>query len=475
MSFAKLPNLAVSIALGITFVGRMSLAATDGGPPSTPKPNIVVILADDLGWGELGAQGKQDIPTPNIDSISINGIRATQGYVSGPYCSPTRAGLLTGRYQTRFGHEFNEGSGASADTEFGLPVDQTTIAQRLKDEGYATAAIGKWHLGQAPQFRPTKRGFDEFFGTLANTPYFHPKLLDSRVSSDPAVVEDESFYSTDAYAERAVEWIESHRSHPFLLYLPFNAQHGPLQAPQKYLDRFDRIENPKRKEFAAVLSAFDDAVGQVLAAIKRHDLEENTLIIFLADNGGPTQQTTSNNLPLRGFKATTLEGGVRVPFFIQWKGRLPAGRVFEHPIIQLDILPTALAAAGATVDPSWQLDGVNLLPYLEGKQSLAPHDALFWRFGDQWAVRKGDWKLVASRVDHFQTQLFNLSDDKEELHDLAAAHPDKVSELKQLWNEWNAHNIPPRWKPRPQNSQQRQNQVRVGRRTAYAAAEAPNR
>lgn len=464
MQIITTPRVARSIVALVTLasLAPSSLAAER-------QPNIVVILADDLGWGELGAQGKKDIPTPHIDSISSNGVRFTQAYVSGPYCSPTRAGLVTGRYQTRFGHEFNEG-GASG--EFGLPLNQTTIAQRLKDQGYATAAIGKWHLGSAPQFRPTQRGFDEFYGTLGNTPYYHPQLLDSRKSPDPVRVEDDDFYTTDAYAARAVEWIDSHRDKPFFLYLPFNAQHGPLQAPEKYLSRFDAIQNPTRKQFAAVLSAFDDAVGRVLEALRKNGLEEDTLVIFLADNGGPTQQTTSNNLPLRGAKATTLEGGVRVPFFVQWKGRLPAGKTDERPIIQLDILPTALAAAGAPIDPSWQLDGVNLLPYLEGQQSAAPHESLFWRFGEQWAVRHGDWKLVASRVDQFQPQLFNLKDDSSELFDKSAEHPEKVAELTALWGKWNAGNAPPLWKPRPQNLQRRQAQRRVGGANSVTSAAA---
>jgi arylsulfatase A-like enzyme len=433
-------------------------------------PNVVVILGDDIGWGEFGVQGKKDIPTPHIDSIATDGVRFTQGYVSGPYCSPTRAGLLSGRYQTRFGHEFNEGGGANPNSKFGLRLDQVTLAKRLKDQGYATAAIGKWHLGAAPQFRPTARGFDEFYGTLANTPYLHPQLVDSRKSPDPVRVEDESYYTTDAYAERAVQWIAAHKDKPFFLYLPFNAQHGPLQPPQKYLDRFDGIANPKRKEFAATLSAFDDAVGDILATLKEQKLDDKTLVLFLSDNGGPTQQTTSNNLPLRGHKATTLEGGVRVPFFAKWPGKIPAGVVYDHPIIQLDIAPTALAAAGVQVDPSWKLEGVNLLPYVTGENSAKPHEDLFWRFGDQWAVRHGDWKLVASREDQNQAQLFNLANDKEELHDLSIDHPEKVAELRAIWEAWNVDNVPPAWKPKPQNAGNGQGR-QARRRAASASAE----
>jgi arylsulfatase A-like enzyme len=442
------------------------------------KPNIVVILADDLGWGELGAQGNKEIPTPNIDSIASGGIKFTNGYVSGPYCSPTRAGLLTGRYQTRFGHEFNPGGPKAQE---GLPLEEKTIADRLKAAGYATGAIGKWHLGAQPDFRPSKRGFDDFYGTLANSAFFHPEIVDTRKSDDPVKVTEEGFYTTDAYATRAVEWIGEHKAEPFFLYLPFNAQHAPLQATQKYLDRFAHIEDPKRKTFAAMLSALDDAVGQVLGSLEKNGVAENTLVVFLTDNGGPTGQTTSSNLPLRGFKATTLEGGVRVPFYAQWKGHLPAGKVYEHPVIQLDILPTALALAGAPVSESENLDGVNLLPYLEGKEQGPPHESLYWRFGQQWAVRDGNWKLVASRIDGFKPQLFNLAEDIGETNDLSAENPEKVTELKAKWDEWNEGNVPAKWTPDPQKKKagakkkagSRNPAARRARRAARAAAESP--
>lgn len=404
------------------------------------RPNVIVFLSDDEGYGELGCQGNREIPTPHIDSIAQNGLRFTQGYVSGPYCSPTRAGLLTGRYQTRYGHEFNPSKPGA-----GLPLSETTMANRLKALGYATACIGKWHLGSEPDQRPPKRGFDEFYGTLQNSPFFHPQLVDSRVSPDPAKVEDPNFYTTDAYAERAVDWIERHKGGPFFLYFPFNAQHAPLQATKKYLDRFPSIADEKRRTFAAMMSAKDDAVGRVLAKVREIGQEENTLVVYVADNGGPTQVTTSKNDPLRGYKATTLEGGVRVPFLMQWKGRLPAGKTYDFPVIQLDLLPTAIAAAGGASDPSWKLDGVNLLPYLTGENAGRPHDALYWRFGEQWAIRQGDWKLVSSRVDGPDPRLFNLAEDIGEASDLAAKLPEKVKELRAAWDKWNAEQAKPLW------------------------------
>jgi arylsulfatase A-like enzyme len=421
-------------------------------PAADRKPNVIVFLSDDVGYAEYGFQGAKDIPTPHIDSIAKNGVRFTSGYVSGPYCSPTRAGLLTGRYQTRFGHEFNEGGPTGTNKGFGLPVEEKTMADRLRALGYATACVGKWHLGGGPNFIATARGFDEFYGTVANTPFFNPpNFIDTRVSPKVTPVKDENFYTTDAYAARAVDWIGKQADKPFFLYLPFNAQHAPLQATKKYLDRFPNIADEKRKTFAAMMSAMDDAVGAVLAKVREMKQEENTLVFFLSDNGGPTQQTTSKNDPLRGRKATTLEGGVRVPFCVQWKGKIPAGKVYDNPIIQLDILPTAVAAAGGKVEPDWKLDGVDLLPYLTGTNAGKPHETLYWRFGPQWAIRKGDFKLVVNNVDGVgkPPALYNLAEDIGESKDLATANPEKAKELHDAWKAWNAEQMEPRWRPMP--------------------------
>jgi arylsulfatase A-like enzyme len=430
-------------------------AFVSAAEPAARKPNVIIFLSDDVGWGEYGFQGSKDIPTPNIDSIATNGVRFTNGYVSGPYCSPTRAGLMTGRYQTRFGHEFNGGGGAGA-KGFGLPLSETTIADRLRKLGYATCAVGKWHLGGPPEFLPTKRGFDEFYGTVANTPYFKPPhFVDSRVSEQVTPVTDESFYTTDAYADRATEWIAKQKDKPYFLYLPFNAQHGPLQATKKYLDRFPNIADEKRRTFAAIMSAMDDAVGRVLQQVRDAGQEENTLIFFFSDNGGPTQQTSSNNGPLRGFKATTSEGGVRIPFCAQWKGKIPAGTVYEKPIIQLDILPTVIIAAGGMIDPAWKLDGVDLMPHLTGKADAKPHETLYWRFGEQWAIRKGDWKLVASRIDQNKPRLINLAADIAEANDLSDKEPEKLKELQAHYDAWNKEQAEPLWK-QPANANRRQ-------------------
>lgn len=434
------------------------LLAADGG--AGRKPNIIVILADDLGYGELGCQGNKQIPTPNIDSIAANGVRFTNGYVSCPVCSPTRAGLMTGRYQERFGHEFNPGgAAANPQTVIGLPLSETTIAARLKSAGYTTGLVGKWHLGHEAKYRPQDRGFDEIFGFLGGAHAYMEPGKNNASNANNAIMRgsqpvDEKEYLTDALTREAVAFVERHKEKPFFLYLAYNAVHAPLQAPQKYLDRFKNITDQKRLPFAAMLSAMDDGVGNVLATLRKNNLEENTLIFFLADNGGPTPSTTSINDPLRGFKGQVFEGGVRVPYMVQWKGRIPAGKVMDKPVISLDIAPTALAAAGATSADA-KFDGVNILPALEG--SGTPHDALFWRFGSQYAIRHGNWKLL--KTADGKPELYDLASDIGEKNDLAAKNPEKVKELQARYDKWNAELATPLWKggksvkrPAPQNN-----------------------
>lgn len=445
-------------------------------PRQASHPNILIILADDLGYGETGFQGyARDIPTPHLDSIAANGIRFTNGYVSCPYCSPTRAGLLTGRYQERTGHEFNP---APRNTVIygdapGLALSERTIGDRLRAAGYATGWFGKSHQGLTPAQHPTNRGFDEFYGFLQGA-HSYRRLRDDYLpqgnevnailrGTTPVSASDEdldSYYTTDAFAREAVNFIEKNKDRPWLAYLAFNAVHAPLEATETYESRFANITDPKRRHFAAMLSALDDGVGRVLASLRAQGLEENTLIFFLSDNGGPTAQITSGNGPLRGYKTQTWEGGIRVPFAVQWKGRLPAGRVENNPVIQLDILPTALAAAGVPVQADWKIDGVNLLPYLSGQQASLPPRALFWRFGPQLAIRHGDWKLVKAidrsdlaRIESAEpatlkgAQLYNLATDIGETTNLAAQEPAKVRELAALWQNWNATLAPARWRP----------------------------
>ena len=408
-------------------------------------PNIVLIVADDLGYHDIGVYGLKDIPTPHIDSLAKNGVRFTNGYVSCPVCSPTRAGLMTGRYQQRFGHEFNPGPANQAAEDFGLPLTETTIADHLKRAGYATGMVGKWHLGYKPQFHPQKRGFDEFFGFLGGAHSYLDALEDSAnpILRGTEPVEDVG-YLTDAFGREAVAFVERHSDEPFFLYLPFNAVHTPMHATEEDVAKFSDIKDRKRRIFAAMLSSMDNAVGAVLKTLREHDLESNTLVFFVGDNGGPTQANSSRNDPLSGFKGGVLEGGIRVPFLVQWKGTLPEGETYDEPVIALDILPTALAAAGARSPGEQKLDGVNLLPYLKGEKSGAPHETLFWRMGPRSAVRAGDWKLVREQAGQ-PWQLFNLAEDVGEKQDLAKEKRDVVGKLAATYQEWDSQLEEPRW------------------------------
>jgi len=423
------------------------------------KPNILVILADDLGYSDLGCYGGREIPTPHIDSLARGGVRCTSGYVSGPYCSPTRAGLLTGRYQQRFGHEFNAHSspnflarGGDPENQ-GLPLTELTFVEKLRGAGYTTGIIGKWHLGDRPKYHPLNRGFDEFFGFLGGArPYFPGPggTGAAEVLRNHQKVEWNG-YLTDLLAREAVSFIERRHHRPFFLYLAFNAVHTPMQAAEPYLARFAHIADQRRRTYAAMLAAMDDAVGSVLAKLKESGVEEDTLVFFLSDNGGPTNKYAVNgsiNSPLRGSKGDTWEGGVRVPMIVRWPARLNAGRVYERPVIQLDIAATSLVGAEIGARSSLKLDGVDLVPFLTGKRKGDPHSALFWRFGEHWAVRMGDWKAVHT-WDNQTPELYDLRSDLAESTNLAARQPEKLKALMAAWQKWNRELAPPAW-PRPE-------------------------
>lgn len=411
------------------------------------RPNILVIVGDDMGYADVGFHGVKDIPTPNLDALAQSGMKFTNGYVSGPYCSPTRAGLLTGRYQTRFGHEFNSGGAGG-----GLPVSETTLADHLKTAGYKTGAIGKWHLGSSQAMHPQRRGFDEFFGFLGGAHSYFDAAGILR-GTEPVKELD---YTTDAFGREAVAFIDRHKEEPWFLYLAFNAVHTPMHATDDRLAKFPSVEDRRRKTYDAMMLAMDDAIGKVRAKLAETGLDRNTLITFMSDNGGPTMVGVtvngSRNDPLRGSKRTTLEGGIRVPFVINWPGHIQPG-IFEKPVIQLDLHATALAAAGVEPRSEWKLEGVNLIPHVTGATQTAPHDALYWRFGEQMAIRAGDWKLVRydSNVDTnsgrreptTSARLYHLASDIHEEKDLAAAKPEKVQELQAKWDEWNKLNITP--------------------------------
>jgi arylsulfatase A-like enzyme len=442
----------------VAAAGVLFPAATERAAAQVRQPNIVVIVADDMGYSDVGVYGSKDIPTPNIDALAAGGIRFTDAYVTGPYCSPTRAGLMTGRYPQRFGHEFNIGQAIPAHRDVGLPVEETTMADRLKAAGYRSALVGKWHLGSAERFFPTRRGFDEFFGFLHGAHSYVAAMGNANPIFEGSERLTAIPYLTDTLAGRAVAFIKQNRSRPFFLYLAFNAVHVPLQATDKYLARFPGITDKTRRTYAAMLSAMDDGVGKTIAALREEQLEENTLVFFFSDNGGPLTEDTwngSSNGPLRGNKGDTWEGGIRVPFIIHWKGKLAAGKTDSRPIVQLDVLPTALAAAGVDIKPEWKLDGVNLLPFLTGRASGAPHDALYWRTGGIMAIRKGDWKLVKvfqgpnkedpAALSLAGAELFNVRNDIGEKKTLTATSPDKVRELGEMWQRWNAQLVKPAW------------------------------
>lgn len=472
------------------------------------RPDIIVILADDLGYGDTGVYGSKIARTPNIDALAASGIRFTDGYVTNPVCAPSRAGLMTGRYQQRFGYEFNP---VGRDETGGVSLHEITIARIMKSAGYVTGAIGKWHLGQPAGYYPTDRGFDYFFGmagggsdyiidpqpgdeyigfnrdivvppaglsamprgerikaVLEHVRAMHP------ISRDGKVVRVDE-YLTDAFAQEAVEFIARNRSHPFFLYLAQHAPHVPLQAPRKYLDRFRDVPDPGKRVYAAMVSALDDSVGAVVATLKKDDLYENTMVIFLSDNGcaGYTRGACSN-APLSGYKRWLAEGGIRVPYIVSWPGHLPAGRVDHRQVSSLDILPTAAALAHAQLPADRIYDGVNLLPFLDGENSGIPNPKLYWRDGVDFAMRDADSKLwICAIAPHGaasedlngdpgfprkpqrgvpalgpegrHVMLYDLADDIGENHDLAGTHPSEVAHMETAIARWNATLAAPQW------------------------------
>ncbi|HEU0207932.1 MAG TPA: sulfatase-like hydrolase/transferase [Candidatus Udaeobacter sp.] len=418
------------------------------------RPNIVVILADDLGYGDVGFNGCPDIPTPNIDAVAANGVLCTNAYVTHPFCSPSRAGLITGRYQQRFGYENQpEGDAVYDDNpRLGLPTQELLLPQIVKPAGYVCGAIGKWHLGLVQNLDPIARGFDEFYGFLgAASHYYNANLLRDRTP----VVETE--YLTDAFTREGVAFINNHASQPFLLYLAYNAVHKPYdEPPSVYMQRVSYITDPKRRLLAAMVVALDDGVGQVVQALAANNILNNTLIIFLSDNGAPDTGFTSN-YPLRGYKMDVLDGGIRVPFAVQWTDRLPAHVVYDNLVSSLDIVPTAGAAAGVALPTDRAYDGLNIVPYLAGEQP-SPLRTLFWRwFGlgldcpsdarnTIWAVRSGPLKLVVERAkDDQPPALYNMVNDVGETQDLAAIRGNSVRNLTQLYAQWTLDTIPPIW------------------------------
>jgi len=435
--------------IAVSFVGGIRSHAAESS-----RPNIIFIVADDMGYADTGFQGCTDIATPHLDALARSGVRCTSGYASHPFCSPSRASLMTGRYQQRFGHENNPLFNRQ-DTVAGLPLAETLLPKLMRDAGYATGWIGKWHLGAAECFHPLKRGFAESYGFLGGGhQYFADKLTKpdeeyfTPLERNGAVLPASEGYLTTMFGGEACAFVERHAREPFFLYLAFNCPHAPLQAPPEYLRRIHPgITDKKRRAYAAMVMAQDDAVGLLMAKLAALGLEEKTLVCFISDNGGPVgyMNNGSRNGALRGGKFNVYEGGIRVPFVLRWKGMLPAGRDYAQPVMTLDLTATALALAGGK--EAKPLDGVNLIPFLRDEKSGAPHEAIYWRSGGGvlYAVRSGALKLV--RRKDAQLELYDLDADIGEQRDIAAAHPADVQRLDALRAKWDAQLVQPLFPP----------------------------
>jgi arylsulfatase A-like enzyme len=443
--------LSASLIFGYLFIGLVQ----------AKQPNIVVILADDMGWGDVGYHGFEDIHTPNIDKLAASGTWFEQGYVTASVCGPSRAGLVSGVYQQRFGFLGNG-------EKFIVPLDQPTLAERLKARGYATGMIGKWHVGHKPEELPIARGFDFYYGSITGSHDYFKSSTDPKHKKRGLLpiyrngeieppLQERGENLTRVYGEEAAEFIERNKEEPFFLYVSHNAVHFPWQADEKDIERLNhlKVHHEERRYFAAMVLALDDSVGMVMDSLKKHGLERDTLVFFLTDNGTPNGQgfeqprqkkrgTTTMSSPgdWNGFKGDVYEGGTRVPYLISWPGKVPAGKSYPHPVSSLDIAATAMAvSSGRELKQGLELDGVNLLPYINGKQKGRPHDTLYWRRGDDYAIRKGDWKLTwndGKPTGIRKIEVFNLADDPEERHDLAAKQPERAQMLQDLFDEWDS-------------------------------------
>ena len=410
--------------------GALPFATATSHGAASRAPNLVLIVADDLGYADVlfNPLHPKEVTTPHLDALAQESIICRQGYVNGNVCSPTRTALMTGRYQQRLGL-YTAGTAGS-----GVPMSEKLFPQFLQPAGYVSCQLGKWHLGPTPEWSPALRGFDEVFGFLGRGAHDYFELDDP---ADPIYrgthPEKVTGYLTDRLGDEAVSFVQRQKARPFFLYLAFNAVHAPLQAPADEIAKFN-TGKVERNTLLAMGKRMDDAIGRVVATLKQEGVWENTLLFFISDNGGPLAQTAVN-APLRGGKHNDYEGGIRVPFLISWPAQLKGGREFQTPVIGLDILPTALAAAGLPPPTDKPLDGVNLLPALRGEKPLAPRN-LYWSSGSEegwWAIRSGDWKVVGQRT---RVELFNLADDIAESKDLAKAMPAKFAELAKLHDTW---------------------------------------
>ena len=415
------------------------------------KPNVIIILTDDLGWADVGYQGGRDILTPNLDHLAEEGVTFSGGYVSAPYCSPSRAGLMTGRYQQRFGHEHNPDYDPD-NPNLGTPLSETFLPEVLRANGYATCGIGKWHLGDHQKFDPRRRGFDHWFGfsggafSYYGTPNkrFRKSFRDQHgiFRNGKRVPQEEIAHLTDDFTAEAVAYIAKTAGQPFFMYLAYNAPHTPDHATAEHLKRSQHIEYGHRSVYAAMVAAVDAGIGQILQELKRQGLYERTIVIFLSDNGG--RKNVSDNLPYRGHKGQLFEGGIRVPFLISWPGRL-SPRKIQDPVISLDLFPTICSMTGSPIPDEIKLDGIDLSDALLSEEAL-PQRAFFWRVvgGDEWAVRKDKYKLIYSKYRN-RRYLFNLAEDPRERSNLIGKRESISRELESEFREWNTQLVAPLW------------------------------
>ena len=406
------------------------------------KPNLILIVADDLGYGDLSITGSKEIKTPNIDQLARMGANFTQAYVTSAVCAPSRAGFITGVNQVEFGFDNNlAGNQPGFDPEFlGLPIEQNTIANYLKDVGYTTGIVGKWHLGYKDQFHPINRGFDEFWGYRGGGHDYFSSVPEGEGYKAPIESNYKTpqpiTYITDDKGDEAIDFIRRHKKKPFFLYASFNAPHAPMQALEEDLELYKNIKDQKRRTYAAMVHRLDVNIGRIVKELEKQGLRENTLIVFFSDNGGPVNVNASINAPYRGQKGILLEGGIHVPFIMNWPGVIPAETVFKEPITSLDVAPTFLAAARGEVK---KFDGKNIIPYLQNKQKKFSKRQLKWRFTISAAIREGDWKLI--RLPDRLPMLYNLAEDISEQNNLALKNLDKTRDLLKKLGEWDV-NLP---------------------------------
>ncbi len=434
-------------AAGLVLALAGASATVPAQPTGAERPNVVLIMTDDAGYGDFGVYGAPDIKTPNIDRLARDGVRLTDFYANGATCTPTRVGLISGRYQQRYALEAPLGVRPKEDAERGLPPADGSLPRLLKGAGYHTALIGKWHLGWKAEYSPNAHGFDEFFGFKSGfiDYYQHTAGADAPVQADlfendkPVEV---AGYMTDLITDRTVRTIEQHRARPFFLDVAYNAPHWPYQRPDqpttardrgRHLQPFDH-DTSTRADYVTMVERVDVGVGRILATLDRLGLRRNTLVIFTNDNGG---EWLSHGGPLFHRKASVWEGGIRVPAIVRWPGRVPAGRVSRQVGMTMDLTATIVAAAGAKVPAGTTLDGIDLLPILAGRAPDVER-TLFWRVSgarQQQAVRSGRWKLM---VDQGRPLLFDLAADIGERTDVIARHPDVASRLQAVLGAWQA-------------------------------------